>query len=312
MKPLSVAKGILTFIPGMEPLLRTRHTGGTGSAAYAYGVWLKHLTLLGADGPRAVPATVAELGPGDSLGIGLAALLSGARHYYGLDVVRYSNTAANLRVFDELVQLFAARAPRPTAGWPDFDEYLDARLFPGHLLTEEVLATTLAAPRLAAIRAALADPGAEHDGISIRYIVPWSDPAVLEPESVDLVLSQSVLEHVVDLEGTYRALARWLRPGGWMSHQVDLDSHNLARHWNGHRAYPEWFWRLSTGRRLYSINREPCSTHGRLVAASGLTMVRSLHRLRTDGMARAGLAPRWKSIPDHDLECCSTFFQARK
>jgi hypothetical protein len=76
---------------------------------YCYEVWLKHLTLLWANGLRTIPDTVAELGPGDSLGTGLAALLSGANHYYALDIIRYADTPRNLMIFDQLVDLFQRR-----------------------------------------------------------------------------------------------------------------------------------------------------------------------------------------------------------
>ncbi|MBM4372890.1 MAG: hypothetical protein FJ098_14650, partial [Deltaproteobacteria bacterium] len=73
--------GIATFVPGVRFLDR-RGTGGTGSARYCYSVWLRHLVLAKDRGLLdQVPATVAELGPGDSIGIGLAALLSGATAY---------------------------------------------------------------------------------------------------------------------------------------------------------------------------------------------------------------------------------------
>ena len=57
--------------------------------------------------------TVAELGPGDSLGIGLAALLSSAQRYVALDVVRYAANTRNLQIFEELIALFRDRAPIP-------------------------------------------------------------------------------------------------------------------------------------------------------------------------------------------------------
>jgi hypothetical protein len=54
--------------------------------------------------------TIVEVGPGDSLGIGLAALLCGVEHYIALDVVRYAQTTRNLQILDELIALLRDRA----------------------------------------------------------------------------------------------------------------------------------------------------------------------------------------------------------
>ena len=70
-----------------------------------------------------MPNTLAELGPGDSIGVGLASMLCGVNNYYALDVERYANIERNLQVLDELVALFESRSERPTKGWPDFDKY---------------------------------------------------------------------------------------------------------------------------------------------------------------------------------------------
>lgn len=308
----SLVKGLLTNIPGVEPLLRQRTAGITQSAEYAYWVWMKHLTLLWENGLSTIPETVAELGPGDSLGVGLAALLCGARRYYALDVQEYANPAANLAMLDRLVELFRTRAPRPSEGWPDFDRYLDARLFPSHILTDTLLSASLDDSRIDRIRDAIASPGRAQDGICVQYIVPWSDAGVLVPGCVDVLLSHSVLEHVVDLEGTYRALALWMRPGGLMSHQIDFDSHGITAAWNGYRAYSESFWRVLLGKRLYMINREPYSTHVRLLRANGLQATCLMKAMRTDGIARSRLAPRWRHLGDEDLNCSGAFVQARR
>lgn len=307
----SLVKGLLTNIPGIEPLLRQRTAGVSQSASYAYCVWMKHLTLLWRNGLQSMPDTVAELGPGDSLGVGLAALLCGARCYYALDVQEYANPAANLQMLDQLVELFRARAPRPARGWPDFDAYLDERLFPSHILTDELLSASLAASRIARIREAIANPGRHDNAICVKYIVPWSDAGVLLKGSVDVLLSHSVLEHVVDLESTYRALALWLKPGGLMSHQIDFDSHGITTAWNGYRAYSEAFWRILLGKRLYMINREPLSTHIRLLRANGLDVTCLMKAMRSDGIARSRLASRWQALTDEDLHCSGTFVQAR-
>lgn len=306
-------RGILSFVPVAGSLF-ARSPGQTDSAEYCYAVWLKHLCMLHHHGLKETPNTVAELGPGESVGVGLAALLSGAEHYVGLDVAHYTVAERNVRILDELVELFRSRAPRPQRfkGWPDFDEYLDAALFPSHILTPSVLERTLAKDRVARIRDALLGRGEPSAQPTIRYVVPWSDPSVLEPGSVDLVLSHSVLEHVVDLEGTYRALSAWLKPGGWTSHQVDLKSHGMTREWNGYRAYSEPMWKLMLGRRPYLINRHPCSVHLQWMEQAGLETVIALKHHRHDGIPRERAAPRWRTLSDDDFTCSGLYVIARK
>ena len=99
MKIGPVVRGALTFIPGHERIFPGKPTGGSDSASYCYGVWFKHLSFLFANGLGRVPGTLAELGPGDSIGIGLAAMLSGVDRLYTLDIVRFSNKERNLGGF---------------------------------------------------------------------------------------------------------------------------------------------------------------------------------------------------------------------
>ena len=237
-----VARGLLSYIPALNDVLPSKTGGHTDSASYCYGVWMKHMTLLHANGFSGVPETIAELGPGESLGVGLCALLSGSSHYVGLDVIAHSNPARNQQVLNDLVPLFHGRAPNPDKGWPEFSSYLDERLFPSHILTEEALHEALNPERIAAIRRAVTAPTSA-DSITAEYRAPWFDPRVIEEGSIDLVVSQSVLEHVVDLPATYKALYQWVKPGGWMSHQIDFKSHGMTTRWNGYRNCSERLWR---------------------------------------------------------------------
>lgn len=311
MKIRPVVRGLLTFVPGVRNALPMHGTRSTVSASYYYGVWLKHLTLLWANGVRSIPKTFAELGPGDALGVGLAALLSGASRYYALDVVRYSNVEVNLRILDDLIALFRARAPRPVKGFPNFDAYLNHDLFPSHILTDELLARSLAEKRIASIRDAVEHPE-RHGTVTIRYMVPWADSAVIEENSVDLILSHSVLEHVVDVESVHRAIYLWLKPNGVMSHQLDFTSHGLSDKWNGYRACSELLWKVMVGRRPFLINREPCSAHVFHVRNQGFDLICCMKNYRSDGIQRSELSSHWKDISDDDLTCCGAFIQARK
>jgi hypothetical protein len=227
-------------------------------------------------------------------------------------VTRYSTADLHLKIFDELVALFKSRAARPSAGWPNYDRYLDENLFPSHILTEEVLDASLAEARIESIRNALVNLESETEGVTVKYMVPWSSAEIIQKESVDVVFSHSVLEHVVDLDSTYRTLHLWLRPGGMMSHQIDLTSHGVSDVWNGYRGYSELLWKIILGKRPFLINRQPCSVHIDLMKKHGFEVVCHLKANRTDGIQRSQLSSRWKNISNDDLTCSGTFIQARK
>lgn len=311
MDILPIVKGLGTYVPGLYRLFSGSREGSAGSALYCYEVWMKHLTLLGAQGLPGIPRVVAEVGPGGSLGVGLAALLSGADHYCALDVEKHWDRDRNLAVFEELTALFRRRAPRPSRGWPDYDSLLDDRLFPGHILTEEILERALDPARLAAIRRALVEPSSRGGDISIRSCVSWSDMKVIEQGSVDLILSHSVLEHVNDIDRAFAAFRQWLRPGRSMSHQVDLTSHGISEAWNGHWAYPRWVWRIVVGRRPAFINGLACSDYLRAQSDHGFEPLAILENRRGDGIGRSGLAAHRRGMSEGDLSCAGLFLSAR-
>jgi hypothetical protein len=312
MRIRTVVKGLLTFVPGMQKVLTERGTGGTNSASYCYGVWLKHLTLFWENGMRSMPHTLAELGPGDSLGVGLAAMLCGVRNYYALDVVNHSNPEINLKIFDELVTFLKCRTGRPTKGWPDFDKYLDSSFFPSHILNDQLLKESLSEKRIEAIRNAIQNPAHHTDEVTIKYMVPWSDEKIIEKNTVDAILSHSVLEHVVDLEKTYQALYSWLKPKGIMSHQIDFGSHGISKKWNGYRMYSEPLWKMMMGKRSFLINRQPHSVHIDIIKKNGFTIVCDLTSHRNDGIQRSDLSSCWKNISDDDLTCAGAYVVAIK
>lgn len=305
---IHILKGIATWIPGLYRA-SAGSTGGTDSARYCYSVWMRHLVLAGKSGLATNPRVVAEVGPGDSLGIGIAALLTGADVYYAFDVVAYARCEHNVSILREIAALLESRAAIPDdREFPRIRPQLESYEFPGHILSDERLRKSLESDRVAMIERALA--GGDAGAIEILYIVPWFDERVLRPLSVDMVISQAVLEHLEDPAHAYQSLERWLKPGGYMSHQIDFGSHDLAPEWNGHWSYGDLAWRLIKGRRPYLLNRYNFSAHKELIERRQFDIVHMMKVHDSGGIDRKRLASRFKDFSDEELTTRSVFLQA--
>jgi hypothetical protein len=187
-KALHMVKGMLTWLPLLNPWRQRRATtGGTDSARYCYSVWLRHLVTLDQYGLTVKGALIGELGPGDSIGTGLAALLSGAAEDTGLDVVPFSAGANLTRIYDELVQMYFHREPIPNGSeFAVVRPCLDSYVFPDHLIdwmdydarTEKICSE---------LRSHV------NRGGCVNYRAPWSSPNEIAPASLDLIFSRILL-----------------------------------------------------------------------------------------------------------------------
>jgi hypothetical protein len=257
------------------------------------------------------PQIVAEIGPGDSLGIGLAALLTGVNRYLALDVVEYADLSHSATLVDELAELIRNRVSIPDeTEFPEIKPPLDSHDFPHALLSDKVLDSALDPNRIAAIKNCLL--GVDGTESFVKYIVPWSSEGVVDKESVDLLFSQAVMEHVDDLSTTYHAISEWLKPRGFCSHQIDFKSHNLTPSWDGYRAFSDLKWRMLRGKRPYLINREPCSTHEKLLGANGLELLETLRFSKPPETTRNQLAHRFAGLSEDDRKTSGVFLIARK
>lgn len=310
MKLRPLIFGLATFIPGIGKLF-LKGTGGTNSARYCYSVWLRHLVKAKENHLETNPGVVAELGPGDSIGIGLSALLSGTESYRAFDIVKYANNEKNIEIFEGLINLFNQRENIPDdVEFPFVLPHLDSYKFPSHILTDERLKKALDPERVERIRndiQRLNDPSS-----SIQYVVPWNHQKMIQENVIDMIFSQAVLEHVDHLQETYRVLYRWLKPGGYMSHVIDFKSHNITSTWNGHWMYSEWMWKLIRGKRSYLINREPHSVHVRIINRLQLQIVTDIQLKSTSAIAREHLAQHYRELSEDDLTTEASFIQAMK
>jgi hypothetical protein len=287
-------------------------TGGTVGGSYCYSVWLRHLTLICRSVPGFRPRAMAELGPGDSIGVGIAALLTGIDRYVGLDVLEHARVETNMRVLDELVKLFRNRAPIPgDADFPALYPRLSAYGFPGALLDEPTLRKRLSAPYLAQLRDAVAFAG--KGDVPVRYVTPWSRESV-EPGTLDLVLSHGALQdmdHMAsrdDLRSNLEAMVSWLKPGGVMSHHIELRCPG-GEAWNHHWAYGDLSWAIVRGKRPYYKNRVPLSRYISLMEAMGCH-VSGVQRLEREGLGRDQVSDRFRALPEEDFHTAAALIIA--
>jgi hypothetical protein len=310
-----LAGGIKSFLPVRK---KYTGTGGSDSARYCYGAWLRHAISLAEAVPDLRPRVIAELGPGDSLGLGIAALLSGIERYVALDVLAHTNVEANVEILAKLNELFRARADIPGEDeFPELYPRVADRRFPVDALTTIGLVPDVSGVRLNAIRQAILDSnGGAPAEAAIRYLCPWPTASV-EPGSIDLVVSQAVLQDMDHWTGAdalstaFEAMARWLKPGGAMSHQVNLAFPD-TQHWNQHWAYGELTWRVIRGRRPYYVNRVPASEYLRLCERFGFE-VRAVRPVSaTNGAPSDGLPRRFRQLPSTDYTTRAVYFIAVK
>lgn len=304
MELKAILSGLASFLPGYSGL---SETGGASSARYCYSVWFRHYMLTQAFRNSSIPHTVLELGPGSSLGVALSALLSGVDKYFAVDAVPFSSSPVNIKILEELEILFSQRENIPGDDeFPNVKPRLEDYTFPHADINSETLKSTLSMKRLAELKQQLLaqDPSLHTNSRispAINYIAPWHDSSLIEPDSIDFILSQAVMEHVDDLDNVYKNCSLWLKPGGIMSHQIDFKSHGKSTEWNGHWVYPDWIWRVIVGSRPFLINRQPLSSHLSSMRANGFEILSVIPVKSINRLSRKKLATQFQELSDEDL-----------
>jgi hypothetical protein len=239
LKIRPLATGILSNIPGLFSWWDShRPVGNTSSTVYARGVWRFHLENYLKFAANRMPSHVAEFGPGATLGSCIAALCDGVKRAVALDVRPYaSKDSVNLEILNELT--------------PDSNRTSNYE----------------------SLRAAVTRIGPNSRGPSLQYLAPWTDLDALPANSLDLIFSHSVMEHVVSPKEAYEAFFHWLMPGGLMSHKIDHSSHAITKSWNGHYAIPDVLWSLIVGGRPYLLNRMTPAQHRHVIENAGFQIL---------------------------------------
>tara|TARA_Y100001978_G_scaffold169276_1_gene158100 strand:+ start:1667 stop:2008 length:342 start_codon:yes stop_codon:yes gene_type:complete len=101
-----VKSSIKSFLPNDYRTDESQKGGIKNLGRYCYSIWLRHLIKAHENGFNTFPKNVAEFGPGDTLGVGFAALLSGSSKYVAFNAQPSISTKRNLEIFEEVLDLF--------------------------------------------------------------------------------------------------------------------------------------------------------------------------------------------------------------
>jgi hypothetical protein len=297
--------GILTFIPGVYKWRAARlGSGGSYSSEYCYTVWMRHIVYAQQSDLECYPNVVAELGPGDTLGVGIMALLLGSSKYIAYDVVEFSNSEKNLIILEDLLAMLKERKPIPNdQDFPRVIPKLVDYAFPSNIYSEDYLKKTLSADRVDKIRLSLSNQNS-----MIEYNLSWLKDSKADAKKIDIFISQAVLEHVDDLEGIYALQNQCLSNDGYISHAIDFKSHGYSSTWDGHWGISNWRWFLLRGNRPYMINREPLSKHLSILSQNNFNLIKIKNYLKEPALSSKRLI---KKISESDKNISDSFIQAK-
>ncbi len=309
LRPILV--GTLKYSPLITRLLPIA-AGGTASARYCYAVWIRHLLLIARFNGGKIPVQVAEIGPGDSIGVGLAALLSGSESYFALEAIKYWDNERNLRIFNELIALFQKKEKIPgNDEFPLLRPILDDHSFPDSIITDQILEASLNPDRLESIRAELRNSDSADNKI-IQIKVPWHGEDVIIPHASDFIFSHVVLQHIDEIEAAFLTMDHWLKPGGFVSHIIDYRSLGFTKAWNGHWTFPDWEWKIMVGGRKFSVNKKPHSFYVDLFIKNNIELLYVVKDTLPNQLKRNHLAEKYRNISEDDLNTSVGYFVGRK
>ena len=190
---------------------------------------------------------VVELGPGQTPDMLYSALVFGASRAVGLDIREY---------LDEKISLV--------------DNYVDTIQW----INEGVATGQL--PRTCAFDE---NRFADQNVIPDKYLEVMlydGEHFPLEDESVDIIWSKSVLEHVKDYLDLIKEMRRVLKLGGVMCHIIDLRDHTTfenGKDWLRFLTYGESLWKAMTSNRTTWSNRIRASQWEETLKAAGFHLL---------------------------------------
>ena len=305
--------GILTRIPYVNRIILKRfykNTGGTIDADYCLLVWGKHIDLLLKNNWKPKCKSVLELGPGDSLGVGIVAVLSGVKSYCAVDVLSYDVISKSILVLNQLKGIIESgqTIEENEKIKPHFDSTAEwVNKFLINLRQNEDLKLLFSKIELDLNN--LFDTNYKCN--YIKYL-PLDKYLTSSDGRFDLIFSQSVLEYIGELVPAFQKMHVQLNSNGWISHEVDLSCMRTSDRWDGHWSYPNWLWKIMKGKRPFFINRFTCDFYSKELEKSIWRNVKFLSYKKAIQTPKNELAKDYKILEDETLQTASIYFIAQK
>lgn len=263
----------------------SRKTGAMDSVDYAIGVLKKHFGEFDLAEKNIRNKCIVELGPGRSLGIGMLLIIFWASKVYELDATKMA--------FDNDIIL---------------TQIVDFFLQPN---TSNI--TAIDRDQLLKIKST----GWDYFQDKLIYHAPYNfDAWPIPSQSVDIVFSHAVLEHVSNLPTMYLEMNRVTKMGGAISHVVDLRDH-FRRRFLGNCArflqYSDRLWNLMTCYSPARTNRFRCCDHLQMLEDSGFEILSIDKRIETELPVEANtITDRFASMAEEELKISGIHYVAQK
>lgn len=261
----AVGKGLITFVPGVSSLLnkrkkKSRHS--SSNAEFAYSLWLSVLVFLRENNIKANLNNIGEVGNGGSLGLAFCAILTGSQKYYDLEFYDNININEQLRLLDQIAQLFQNKTP--IRKYDSINIKIKNYNFPADIVLPDREQIFL----IEKLRTEI------ESGFVNSKLISIIDNWELAPRlALDFVFSRAVMEHVKDPSEVYASIKNHLKEGSYMFHDIELHSHRLTKSIDGHLQIKPFWWRIINGKRPFLMNRWTFTDHLNEVEKQGFLPV---------------------------------------
>ena len=252
----AIIKGLATFFPGYVYFLRKRRKKRKNSCSnseFCYSFWLRMIVHCHEQNVDVNFNHVGEIGTAGSFGLGTCALLTGSKRYYALDIENIYDINNNLRLFDEIVNLFKNKTPIPSK-LENINLIISDYSFPENYISPLYLNENY----VAILRSDLINCLSNYHSNFFFVKQQWQ---LSEKLNIDFLFSRAVMEHVLNADEIYLSIYNHLKPEGYMLHDIELHSHSITIDPFGHYNLNRFVWFLIFGKRDYLLNRWNIEMH---------------------------------------------------